>query len=96
METNAVSNVLPINEEFPPAAVNVAARKEILALAPRKRKQKAKEKDKERREERVLQSRTASFLRIMKLSKLAEDTHLQERRMPLLVIRGWAEMQAWR
>ena len=78
-ETNAVSNTLPTNEEFPPA-VKVAARKEIQHLALRKREQKGQE----RKEEGVHQSRIASFLRIMKLSKLEEECHPQERRMHLL------------
>ena len=72
-ETNAVSNILPINEEFPPA-VKVAARKEIQHQALRKREQKGQE----RKEEGVHQSRIASFLRIMRLSKLEEESHPQE------------------
>ena len=78
METSAVSNILPINEEFPPAAVKVAARKEIQDFAPRKRKLKEKERkrDKERSEEGVHPSRIASFHRIMRLSKTNEEIHL--------------------
>ena len=90
METNAVSNILPINEEFPPAAVKVAARKEIQDLAPRKRKLREKERARkmERREEGAHQQRIASFLRIKRSSKLEEERHPQERRMPLLAIHG--------
>ena len=49
METNTVSNIPLINEEFPPA-VMVAARKEVQQQAPRKRTPKAREKEKERTE----------------------------------------------
>ena len=89
METIAVFDILPINEEFLPAAVKVAARKEIQDLAQRKRRLKEKEKGrrKERREEGVHQ-RIASFLRIMRLLKLEEERHPQERRMPFLATHG--------
>ena len=58
----------------------VAARKEIQQLAPRKRKPSGKEKDREKTEAEVHPSRSASSLRLMRLSKLEGEIHLLEKR----------------